>query len=125
MSKKTVLIIDDDYSFVLIASRVLNVLNIDSMSADCIESANDVLKEITPSLIFLDMSLSENGMNGLDFLEERSKDKALRNIPTIMLSSDGNYGTIYEALKFGADSYLIKPLKIELFKAQLMKFGLI
>lgn len=121
---KTVLIVDDDDSFVSVVSKVLNMFDIGSFTADSIESAHEAIEASLPDLILLDLSLSSTGLTGLDFLRDRLSNHALRAIPVIILSSDGSFESIREALSLGADNYLIKPLNKKTFQSQLVTLGL-
>ncbi len=58
------------------------------------------------SLILLDLMLPK--LNGLDILREIKKDEATINLSVIVLTNLSEDETIKEALKLGANAYLIK-----------------
>jgi len=71
---------------------------------DCIKSLSKA-----PDLVVLDYYLNsreKDAANGIDILKEiKSRNKAL---PVIMLSSQKNYGTAAQTIRYGAVHYVIK-----------------
>ncbi|WP_455211479.1 hybrid sensor histidine kinase/response regulator [Kaarinaea lacus] len=61
-------------------------------------------------LILLDIMMP--GMNGLDMLLEVRKKHSLLSLPIIMVTADDLEESIIEALKRGANDYLVKPLNL-------------
>jgi CheY-like chemotaxis protein len=64
-----------------------------------------------PDMILLDLKMPK--MSGLDFLRERQKDKDIASIPTIVLTGSDARSDQDEAMKLGADMYLLKPGDID------------
>lgn len=120
---KTVLIIDDQENMAL--DRFLEELEIPFIRADSIASAIGAMKEITPSIIFLDLLLSPDAEDGITFLKRRLALPRLRKIPVLVLSGKGDLDTIYESLKFNADGYLIKPVLKSVLEEKLKEFFII
>jgi two-component system cell cycle response regulator len=107
MSKKSILIIDDDKFFREILKDVLKerYLVIESTGSE------DVVKlaiEIRPDLMILDIELS--GKSGIEVCKDLKKILQTRSIPVILLSSRARKDDIIRGLQAGADDYLTKPL---------------
>ena len=115
------LIIEDD----IIAKNVL-LMQLVSFGFKVVEvstlsGAYDLLKSITPDVIFLDRLLFDQ--SGMDLLKHRLEDAHLKKIRTIMTTGEKSMDSITEALKLGADDYLIKPIDMKLLKDALIKLG--
>ena len=72
-----------------------------------------------PELIVMDITMPR--MNGLEAL------KKIKNIndrlPVVMCSSLGDYDKILEAIRYGADDYVVKPFKKERLLTAVRKAG--
>ncbi|MBN9690905.1 MAG: response regulator [Verrucomicrobia bacterium] len=62
----------------------------------------------TPHLIILDLQLPR--MNGLEVLQQVKADPTARAIPVIILTGSEDSEHVSEALRLGAQSYLVKPV---------------
>lgn len=70
------------------------------------KTALELLKNITPVLVVLDLLLP--GIDGFQVLEEIRKDPRLKGLPVIVLSNLGELEHIERAKMLGADDYLVK-----------------
>lgn len=109
IKKKTVLLIDDDPDFSALVKTILEAKGMDVISVDAIAQAKIVLAQEVPNVILLDMELSNE--YGTDFLKERSKNPLWAKIPVIVCSSQNLATIVKAAIRFGADDYLLKPIK--------------
>ena len=66
---------------------------------------NDARKK-KPDLILLDILMPV--MDGFTFLEEYKKDKAIKEIPVILLTNLGQKDDVQKGLELGAKDYIIK-----------------
>ncbi|WP_455206146.1 hybrid sensor histidine kinase/response regulator [Kaarinaea lacus] len=69
-----------------------------------------LLENNSYDLILLDIMMP--GMNGLDMLVEVRKKHSMLSLPVIMVTADDLQESVIDALKRGANDYLIKPLNI-------------
>ncbi|MEI6264777.1 MAG: helix-turn-helix domain-containing protein [Sphingobacteriia bacterium] len=75
----------------------------------------------TPDLILLDLMFSHGDPNdGLTFIKNLKESYSFSKIPIVVISGVENEFIINKALEFGANDYLIKPIKINtlLFKVK-------
>ncbi len=112
-----ILVVDDNPETLELLERQLRR---QGYSPSPVSSGAGALKHLAENrveLILLDMRMP--GMSGLDVLKHVKADKALRNIPVIMLSALDQVNTIVESIQMGAEDYLFKPYKPVLLKARI------
>ncbi|MBS4214523.1 MULTISPECIES: response regulator [Neobacillus] len=80
--------------------------------------ALDMLNIFTPDLILLDVFLPD--INGIDLLWEIRK--KLRSVDVIMITAANDVGTVSEAIRGGAFSYILKPIMINKFFEAMEQF---
>lgn len=116
-------IVDDDQEMSLAIGLMLNLLDCDTTSFSNVRSAvQTLLTGKRPDLIILDINLPE--VSGLDMLEFLRRRPEWKDLPIVMLSSEASDVIIDQALKLGADSYVMKPVTIEeLEKAMAIAFS--
>jgi CheY-like chemotaxis protein len=71
----------------------------------------DLNIEKGPKLILLDLKLPK--VSGLEVLKQIKLNKRTKRIPVVILSSSREDSDIHNALDFGANSYIVKPLKFD------------
>jgi len=58
-------------------------------------------------------------MDGLELLKTIRKDRLLKNMPVLMISSEAEKDKIMSVLNAGVSSYLVKPFTAEVFKKKI------
>ena len=109
IKKKTVLVIDDDHDFSYFIKTILEAKGMSVIDVTSITEARIILEKEAPNIILLDMELHNE--HGNDFLEERATNNIWAKIPVIVCSSQSLSNVIKTAIRFGADDYLLKPVK--------------
>lgn len=71
--------------------------------------------EPTPSFILLDINMPK--VNGLEVVSKLKMHPTLRTIPVIMLTSSANITDVQNAYLNGANSYIVKPVDFDRFRA--------
>ncbi len=108
MSKRSILVVDDDRS---VRSYLSDFLSSCGYSVDCAESGDQAVARLAtgyaPSLVVLDIIMP--GINGIEVLESIKKTNA--SIPVIILSAIGQTKTVVDAMKMGAADFLVKPFE--------------
>ncbi len=74
----------------------------------------------TPTLVLLDLNLP--GTDGREVLAKVKQDEELRAIPIVVFSTSPNPKDIETCYKFGANSYMLKPMKISDLEASIQTF---
>src|SRR5438128_1494919 len=108
MSKRSILVVDDDRS---VRSYLSDLLASCGYSVECAESGDQAVARLSagyvPSLIVLDIVMP--GINGIEVLESVKKTNS--SIPVIILSAAGQTKTVVDAMKMGAADFLVKPFE--------------
>jgi two-component system, NtrC family, response regulator AtoC len=108
MSKRSILVVDDDQS---VRSYLSDFLTSCGYTVECSESGDQAVARLTagylPSVIVQDIVMP--GINGIEVLE--SVKKINPSIPVIILSAAGQIKTVVDAMKMGAADFLVKPFE--------------
>lgn len=108
--QKRILAIEDNFSNMLLISRVVEAEGYDLMRAEDGNSALELLGRETPDLILLDINIP--GIHGLDLARHLKADDRLAPIPVIATTANVLLGDKERCLEAGCDDYLPKPLDI-------------
>jgi two-component system chemotaxis response regulator CheY len=120
-----VLIVDDSAAIRKILQRILKhaqlpVGNVFE-AGDGVEGL-DVLRANTIALVLTDINMPN--MDGLRFLGEIRANQQWKEIPVVVITTEGSEQKVMEAAKLGASAYLRKPFTTEQIKEKLEKFVL-
>lgn len=105
-SRVTTLIIGDILKRKDIAMN-LTVLNDGEKALNYLHKIGPFHNASDPDLIILDLNLPK--INGLELLRDIKKDKQLKKIKVVMLTASEEEIDRYNALKFGATDFYVKP----------------
>ena len=109
-----ILVVDDNKLEVLLIKKCLDKLSI-TQKVEHVTNGLEAMHYLDsghrPSIILLDINMPE--MNGLEFLEERSKRPEIQSIPVIILSSSDEQKDKESSLSLGACGYMIKPTEFD------------
>jgi DNA-binding response OmpR family regulator len=109
---KRVWIVDDDEEMTRAIGLMLKMLDCEVMSfRNARSAAQRLLTGKGPQLLLLDINMPE--ISGLDLLEFLRRRPEWKELPIIMLSSESADSTVDQALRLGADAFLMKPATIE------------
>ncbi len=110
----SILIVDDSLPMRSVIKRTLNAAGYGN--ADMLEAANgqeaiDFLKNSWVDIVITDYNMPV--MNGLEFIKIIKKDEVSKDIPVIVISTEGNESKIQEFMDSGAAGYITKPFTAE------------
>ena len=105
-SKQTILLIEDDPLLIDIYSTKFKESGFEVQVADSGEKALSLLFKVSPSLIVMDIVLTQT--DGWELLAVAQKQENLKNTKIIVLSNLGQKEEIEKGISLGADRYLIK-----------------
>lgn len=87
MSKKKILVVDDDVQFVDTVKTLLESVGYEVSYAYQVKKGLELAKAMTPDLILLDvMFAGPSGPDGFEVSRQLHQDSALKDIPVIILS---------------------------------------
>ena len=100
-----VVLVDDDVAMHDLIKRTISKLNLTLLGATNSEKGMELIREVKPKLILLDVLMP--GRDGWSLLKECKTDKDLKDIPVIMISQLNQSNL---AASLGANDYLTKPI---------------
>ena len=109
-----VLLVDDDEEFATGLSILLEKLNIATVLAHRIASAEKQLRKSDFDVVLLDVMLPEG--NGFEFLPTI---REISDVPVIMLTALDEEDDLVNGLELGADDYITKPFRAKELVARL------
>lgn len=110
MSIKRVLCAEDNYSNLVLLSRIIDADNHVLLSARDGVEALELAEQERPDLILLDINIPN--IDGLEVTRRLKADPQLANIPIIATTANVLVGDRERCLEAGCDAYLPKPLDI-------------
>jgi len=109
---KQVWVIDDDEEMGRAIGLMLKLLDCDSTLFLSARSAvQTLLTGKNPHLMIVDINMPE--VSGLDLVEFLRRRREWKDMPIVMLSSEASDTMVDKALRYGADSYVTKPVTLE------------
>lgn len=119
-----IMLIDDSRAMRRIQRNVLEKMNItDIVEAEDGKDAIEKLASTPVDAALLDWNMPN--MNGYDTLKNIRANESTKSMKVIMCTSESEKGRVVEAIKAGANSYIVKPFTPELLKEKLKELGLI
>ncbi len=110
----SILIVDDSLPMRSVIKKTLKAAGYGN--ADLLEAANgqeaiDLLKNRWVDIIMTDYNMPV--MNGLELIKAIKKDEMSKDIPVVVISTEGNDTKIQEFMDSGAAGYITKPFTAE------------
>jgi two-component system response regulator AtoC len=105
----SVLVVDDEATFRLLAEEALTAEGFDVTSVARLAEARRITEDAMPDVIILDRRLPDG--DGLQFLSSLSV-QGSRSTVVIMVTAYGDVQSAVSALKAGAADYLTKPIQL-------------
>jgi CheY-like chemotaxis protein len=122
MSRKRILLVDDDADDQFIFKDAMNEIASD---IECIIANNGLealvnlkTSDPAPSLIFLDLNMPL--MNGFECLERIKNDNQFKQIPVIIFTTSDSPADQKQTQQLGAETFFTKTSDFKLLKASLL-----
>lgn len=115
----TVLVVDDDLTFVKLVKSHFLKQGITVISSDSGERGLEMAKRWKPDLIILDVILP--GIKGRTVCAKLKEDSATENIPVVFVTFKNSLDDISAEMELGAVMHLTKPLNYDHLCAQVHK----
>jgi two-component system response regulator PilR (NtrC family) len=112
MDRKSALIVDDEPDIRELLEITLGRMDIDTMSAEDVRSAKQLLAENSFDFCLTDMRLPDG--NGIDLVQYITR--GYPQTPVAMITAHGSMESAVEALKAGAFDFVSKPIHLELLR---------
>jgi len=108
-SPGTVLLVDDDPTFLSTFARELTRRSWRVVTAATSAAAAELARSCRPTVVVLDLMLGDE--NGLDLIEALRRESPATRI--VMTTGHPSFGTAVEAMKRGAHHFVAKPCTVE------------
>jgi two-component system chemotaxis response regulator CheY len=120
---KSCLVVDDSRVIRKVARRIL-----EDMSFECAEAGDGLealqnCRRAMPDAILLDWAMPV--MTGIDFLKQLRAEPGGDRPVVVFCTTENDVDRISEAIKAGADEYLMKPFDSDLLQSKFAQAGLI
>jgi two-component system chemotaxis response regulator CheY len=120
MGKKKIIVIDDSLVIREQVTTTLREAGFEVTEAvDGVDGANAIGSAPDAALVICDVNMPNK--NGLELLEDLRKDDRFKELPVLMLTTEGQPRLIERARKGGAKGWLVKPFKADLLLAAVRK----
>jgi two-component system chemotaxis response regulator CheY len=112
-----ILIVDDSKIIRAVVSKTIKMSGLGV--GELYEASNglealEVLSKHWIDIVFADIHMPE--MNGVELVQQMSKDNMLVSIPVVMVSSDRSQSQIEKLKRLGIRAYIKKPFRPESFR---------
>ena len=134
MSKKIILLVEDNPDDELLAIRALkknNIMNEVVVARDGAEALDYLFgagayagrdMSVMPQIILLDLKLPK--IEGLEVLRHLRNDERTKLLPVVVLTSSKEERDLTESYSLGANSYIRKPVNFAQFTEAIRQLGL-
>jgi two-component system, chemotaxis family, chemotaxis protein CheY len=116
----SVLIVDDCSAMQSVIRRILTISGFDLeacyFAGDGFEALS-MLRRHTVDLVISDVNMPR--LDGEAMLRCLAEDENLRNVPVVMVSSDGTRSRVERLVGMGAKGYIVKPFQPAALRAEL------
>jgi two-component system response regulator len=114
----------DDVELTLRAFRKSNLANVVDVVSDGEEALKyiDEHQEVLPVLVLLDLKLPKVG--GIEVLKRLRAAESTRLLPVVIMTSSLEERDLIDGYRFGANSYIRKPVNFEQFVDAVRQLGI-
>ena len=112
-----VLVVEDEADSMELVQGLLGYYGIHSVGASTGEEALDVVEEMSPTLVIIDLALP--GLDGWGVLKGLKARRALSGIPCVAITAFHTPELADQAIRAGFDAYFAKPIDATSFVREL------
>ena len=120
ISKNILIVEDDPFNIQLIETILSKIMNATIVSTDDGDEALQILSSGEPQIDMVLLDLHLPGKSGREILQEIRTDKAMDNLPVLIITVDGL--DEIEFRKMGANDFILKPYDINMFTKKLSRY---
>jgi two-component system, chemotaxis family, chemotaxis protein CheY len=120
---KTCLVVDDSRVVRKVAARILRDMNFEIVEAGDGAEALTHCRARMPDAVLLDWNMPV--MNGLDFLRALRREPGGKAPVVVLCSIENDPEHIHEALRSGANEFIMKPFDADILESKFAEVGLV
>lgn len=119
---KTCLVVDDSKVIRKVARRILEELDFEIKEAEDGKIALESCHEEMPDCVLLDWNMPV--MDGMEFLTALRESPGGEDVVVVFCTTENDMKHIQEAIKAGANEYIMKPFDRDIIEAKFAQAGL-
>lgn len=116
----TVFHVEDNVENRLLVKRILQAYGYNVTEAETSEKALDLLQNLHPDIILLDINMPD--MAGYTLTSKIKASPALANVPVVTITANVMKGDRERTFQAGCDGYIEKPIDVDRFIDQREQF---
>jgi two-component system chemotaxis response regulator CheY len=120
---KRCLIVDDSRVVRKVARRIVEDLRFEAEEAADGQQALENCRKTMPDAILLDWNMPV--MNGIDFLRALRREPGGDRPTVVFCTTENDMSHIAEAMRSGANEYIMKPFDSEIIESKFSEVGLV
>lgn len=120
---KTCLVVDDSRVIRKVARKILEELDFECSEAADGAEALEHCRNTMPDAVLLDWNMPV--MNGLDFVKALRREDQGDSPVVVFCTTENDMAHITEALRAGADEYVMKPFDGDIIESKLQQTGVL
>ena len=120
---KSCLIVDDSKVVRMVARKILEGLNFEIAEAEDGQKALEACQREMPAAVLLDWNMPVK--SGIEFLQELRAMNGVKQPIVVFCTTENDMEHIQEAIKAGADEYIMKPFDSEIIQSKFAQVGLL
>jgi two-component system chemotaxis response regulator CheY len=120
---KTCLVVDDSRVIRKVARRIVEGMGFACEEAGDGQQALDACRKAMPDAVLLDWNMPV--MNGLDFLVKLRAEPNGKKPVVVFCTTENDMAHISQALRAGADEYVMKPFDGDIIESKFAETGLV
>jgi two-component system chemotaxis response regulator CheY len=120
---KRCLVVDDSRVIRKVARRILEDLDFECIEAADGQEALNACRAGMPDAVLLDWNMPV--MNGLDFLKKLRSEAGGDKPVVVFCTTENDVAHITEALRAGANEYIMKPFDGDIIESKFVEVGLV
>ena len=116
-----ILIVDDSSVMRKVVKTAADVLDLETVEAQDGVEALSILTEGYDDIDLVLLDWNMPGKTGFEVLQEIKANEDYKNIPVMMVTTEGHKTSIVAAVRAGADNYLVKPFTIDELESKIVE----
>jgi len=120
---KTCLVVDDSRVIRKVARKIIEELEFECVEAADGAEALEACRKQMPQAVLLDWNMPV--MNGLDFVKALRREEGGDKPVVVFCTTENDMAHITEALRAGADEYVMKPFDGDIIESKFQQTGLL
>ena len=120
---RTCLVVDDSRVIRKVARKIIEELEFECVEAADGAEALEACRKQMPEAVLLDWNMPV--MNGLDFVKALRREEGGDQPVVVFCTTENDMAHITEALRAGADEYVMKPFDGDIIESKFQQTGLL